>query len=201
MKIIREKIDFNLSKEKFEYFLTFISEKEKEKILKYRNYEDSLRSLYGKLMLKNMLKLNEIQLKYNKWGKPELINNSRIHFNISHSGEWVAVGIATKPIGIDIQKVDKIDLSIAKNCFSKDENEYILSLCQSSRKDAFFKLWTLKEAFIKAKGKGLYMPLDSFTIKILNDKPILYSDENKKCQLSVKQVEKDYFMAICILEE
>lgn len=45
------------------------------------------------------------------------------------------------------------------------------------------------------------MPLDSFTIKILNHKPILYSDENKKCQLSVKQVEKDYFMEICILEE
>lgn len=72
--------------------------------MKYRNYADSLRSLYGKLMLKNMLKLNKIQLKYNKWGKPEFINNSRIHFNISHPCEWVAVGIATKPIGINIQK-------------------------------------------------------------------------------------------------
>ncbi|MCR3758495.1 4'-phosphopantetheinyl transferase superfamily protein [Clostridium felsineum] len=201
MKIIREKIDFNLSKKKFEYFLDFISEKEKEKILKYTRYEDSLRSLQGELILKNILSLDKVQLKYNKWGKPELTNDSGIHFNISHSSEWVAVGISSKPIGVDIQKVDKIDLSIAKSCFSKNENEYILSLPSNERKDAFFKLWTLKEAFIKAKGMGLYMPLDSFTIEILNHKPTLHSDKNEKCQLSVERVEKDYFMATCILAE
>ncbi|MBW9154570.1 4'-phosphopantetheinyl transferase superfamily protein [Clostridium estertheticum] len=201
MKIIRKKVDFNLSKDKFQYFLDFINEEEKDKILKYRRYEDSLRSLYGKLILKNVLNLDKIQLKYNKWGKPELLNNSKIHFNISHSGEWVVVGIATEPIGVDIQKIGEIDLSIMKNCFSKMENEYILSLCKNSRKDAFFKLWTLKEAFIKSKGMGLYMPLDSFSIDISSYKPILYNDKNEKCQLSVNRIEKDYFMAICILKD
>ncbi|PJI09255.1 MULTISPECIES: 4'-phosphopantetheinyl transferase family protein [Clostridium] len=201
MKIKRKKVDFNLSKERFNYFLTFMSKEEKDKILKYRRYEDSLRSLYGKLMLKDILNLDKIQLKYNKWGKPELMNNSRIHFNISHSSEWVIVGIAAKPIGVDIQKIDKIDLSIAKSCFSKDENEYILSLPSDEQKDAFFKLWTLKEAFIKAKGMGLYMPLDSFTIKMLNNKPVLHSDKNEKCQLSVQRVENDYYMSACVLEE
>lgn len=201
MKIIREKIDFNLSKEKFEYFLNFISEKEKEKILKYTRYEDSLRSLYGKLILKKILSLDKVQLKYNKWGKPELTNDSGTYFNISHSGEWVAVGISSKPIGVDIQKVDKIDLSIAERCFSKNENEYILLLPLNERKDAFFKLWTLKEAFIKAKGMGLYMPLDSFTIEILNNKPVLHSNKNEKCQLAVERVENDYYMSTCILEE
>lgn len=196
-----KKVDFNLSKEKFNYFLTFINKKEKDKILEYRRYEDSLRSLYGKLMLKNILNLDKIQLKYNKWGKPELMNNIGIHFNISHSNEWVIVGISAKPIGVDIQKIDKIDLSIAKSCFSKDENEYILSLPSDEQKDAFFKLWTLKEAFIKAKGMGLYMPLDSFTIKILNNKPVLHGDKNEKCKLSVERVENDYYMSACVLEE
>lgn len=200
MKIIRKKVDFDLSKEKFEYFLTFVSDKEKEKILKYRRYEDSVRSLYGKLILKNILRLDKVQLKYNKWGKPEL-TNSETYFNISHSGEWVVVGIAANPIGVDIQKVDEIDLSIAKSCFSKSENKYIFSLHPYERKDAFFKLWTLKEAFIKAKGIGLYMPLNSFTIEILNNQPVLHIDKNEKCQLSVEQVENDYFMAKCILVE
>ncbi|WP_459479996.1 4'-phosphopantetheinyl transferase family protein [Clostridium saccharoperbutylacetonicum] len=199
MRIVKHKVDFNLSKEKFNYCLNYISEEEKDKILRYKRYEDSLRSLYGKLILNNMLGLNRIEFKYNKWKKPELIDNSEIHFNISHSGEWVVVGVATKPIGVDIQKIDEIDLSIAKSCFSKDENEYILSLPQSKRNDAFFMLWTLKEAFIKAKGMGLYMPLDSFTIKILDDKPVLYSDRNEACELSVEKVEENYFMAVCVL--
>lgn len=201
MKIVKQKIDFNLSEEKFYYYLNFLNQEEIDKILKYKRYEDSLRSLYGKLILKNMLNLDKIQLKYNKWRKPELLNSSRIHFNISHSGEWVVVGVATKPIGIDIQKMDKIDLSITKKYFSKVESEYIFSLPQNDRINAFFKLWTLKEAFIKAKGMGLYMALNSFTIDISNRKPVLFNDESGKCQLSVERVEKDYFMAVCILEE
>lgn len=70
--------------------------------------------------------------------------NTRIHFNISHSGDWVAVGISSKPIGVDIQKVDKIDLSIARSCFSKNENEYILSLPSNERDDAFLSYGHLK---------------------------------------------------------
>jgi 4'-phosphopantetheinyl transferase len=76
MKIIRKKIDFNLSKNKFEYFLNYVNEKEKEKILKYRRYEDSLRSLYGKMILKDILNLSKVELEYNKWGKPKLLNNN-----------------------------------------------------------------------------------------------------------------------------
>lgn len=201
MKIIRKKIDFNLSKNKFEYFLNYVNEKEKEKILKYRRYEDSLRSLYGKMILKDILNLSKVELEYNKWGKPKLLNNNKVHFNISHSGEWIAVGISSSPIGVDIQKVKKIDLSIAKSYFSQTENEFILSLPKNDRIDAFYMLWTLKEAFIKANGMGLYMALDSFAIDISNDKPRVYNDKNEKYQLSVERIEKDYFMATCILKD
>lgn len=200
MKIIKKKFDFNLDRVKFQDLLNFIGEREKKKILKYKRYEDSLRSLYGKLILKDMLNLDKVELEYNEWGKPKLLN-SKIHFNISHSGEWVAVGIATHSIGIDIQKIHEIDLSIANSFFSKIENEYIASLSKSDRIDAFFMIWTLKEAFIKAKGMGLYIPLDSFTIDMSGYKPRLYNDENEECQLSIERVEKDYFMATCMLNE
>ncbi|KHD36075.1 surfactin biosynthesis protein Sfp [Clostridium acetobutylicum] len=201
MNIVKQKVDFNLSREKFEYFLKFVNEEEKNKIVRYIRYEDSLRSLYGKLILKNMLSLDKIQLEYNEWGQPRLLNNSKVHFNISHSGEWVVVAVDEKPIGIDIQQIYKTDLAIAESSFSKRENKYIASLSKDDRVDAFFMLWTLKEAFIKAKGKGLYIPLNSFTIDISSVKPILYSCNNERCELSVERVEKDYFMAVCILDK
>lgn len=80
------------------------------------------------------------------------------------------------------------------------ENEYILSLPPNDRRDSFFMLWTLKDAFIKSNGMELYMPLDSFTIDISNHKPMLCYCKNEKCQLDIKIVEKDYLMATCILK-
>ncbi|MCR3758119.1 4'-phosphopantetheinyl transferase family protein [Clostridium felsineum] len=201
MEIVKRKIDRNLSREKFDYLLSFVNEKEKKKILRYRRYEDSLRSLYGKIILKDMLNLEKVELEYNKWGQPKLMNEDKLYFNISHSGEWVAVAVDEKPVGIDIQEINKTDLDIAKSFFSKQENEYISSLPEEKRIEAFFMLWTLKEAFIKAKGRGLYISLNSFTIDISNKKPLLYNEENEECELSLERVEENYFMATCILEK
>ena len=78
MRIIKKKIDYTLDKEEFFKLLNNLNENDKEKILKYKKYEDSLRSLYGKLLLKDELNLKELNLSYNKYGKPYLIRLS--HF-------------------------------------------------------------------------------------------------------------------------
>ena len=85
MRIIKKKIDFTLNKEEFLRLLDNLNDNDKEKILKYKKYEDSLRGLYGKLLLKNELKVKELNLSYNQYGKPYIEDMKNTHFNISHS--------------------------------------------------------------------------------------------------------------------
>ena len=199
MRIIKKKIDYTLDKEEFFKLLNNLNENDKEKILKYKKYEDSLRSLYGKLLLKDALNIKELNLLYNKYGKPYLKDPySNIHFNISHSGEWVVLAIDTVPIGIDIQEITNTDIKIAKRFFSKEESEYIFSLSEENQIEAFIKLWSLKESYIKAEGKGLSIPLNSFTIDISRDIPVLRQGINsKQCEFYTYKVEDNYFMSVC----
>ena len=95
---------------------------------------------------------------------PEL---KKIKFNMSFSHDLMLVGISRQnDIGIDIEKVHEInDLeNIAVNNFSSREFKYLNST--SDKRNTFFKIWTRKEAFIKATGKGMYYPLKSFSVSI-----------------------------------
>jgi 4'-phosphopantetheinyl transferase len=196
--IIREKLNLKLDTNKFYEMLEKLNDYEKKKILKYRRYEDSLRSLMGKIIVKETLHLDKLNLGYNEWGKPYLIDINNKHFNISHSNEWVVVAISENPIGIDVQHIDNTDISIGERFFSKDESDYLSSLTEDERKDAFFKLWTLKEAFIKSEGKGLSIPLDSFSIDISNEKPnLMNKSDNILYNMSIEKLEDNYFLATC----
>lgn len=198
MRIIKKKIDFTLNKEEFLRLLDNLNGNDKEKILKYKKYEDSLRGLYGKLLLKNELKVKELNLSYNQYGKPYIEDMKNTHFNISHSGEWVVLAVDNVPIGIDIQEITNIDLKIAKRFFSSEESEYIYSLDEKSRVDAFFKLWSLKEAYVKADGRGLSLPLNSFTVDISGDIPVLEQDINcRVCEFYTEKVGENYFVSVC----
>lgn len=96
-------------------------------------------------------------------------SKEKVYFSLSHSGDYVAVAVDSSPIGIDIEKVNegKNGASIANKFFSETERTII------SEDDAnrginpynFTKIWTLKEAFVKAVGYGLSFGIDSFCVK------------------------------------
>lgn len=89
-------------------------------------------------------------------GKPYL-ENSKLEFNLSHSGNiWICALCQSKQVGIDIQERYPITSikTIIKNYFSVDEKNYLDSLPAGQYKDNFFSLWTAKEAYLKAIGKG-----------------------------------------------
>lgn len=90
---------------------------------------------------------------YGEFGKPYLLDYPNIHFNISHSGEYVVCAVCDAPVGIDIQKISVYNSGIAeKVCL-----EYEIKQIEQSDDNAseFIKLWTKKEAVLKAKGIGL----------------------------------------------
>lgn len=84
-------------------------------------------------------------------GKPFLKNNKNLFFNISHTGNGVAVAVDEKPVGIDIQDILPVRDGVIERCFSQEEKEIIFN--SSSPERDFTRLWTLKESAVKFSGE------------------------------------------------
>jgi 4'-phosphopantetheinyl transferase len=120
---------------------------------------------------------NRLQFCYGQRGKPELAkigNNGTIHFSLSHSNTIALYAFSRNhEVGIDVEEIRELeDLEhIAERFFSKREKKALFGLPEGQRKEAFFRCWTRKEAFIKAIGDGLYYPLDKFDVSLVPGEP------------------------------
>lgn len=163
---IKEKLD----EPTFTELCKYVSVEKKEKINRFLRYEDRLRALFADLIVRYLLsteyhtKNEEIQFSYNDYGKPSIKNLSNVQFNVSHSGEWVVCAIGDMEIGIDVEEVSKADFDIVKRFFSTEEAEAFSKVSEAMKKELFYELWTSKESYIKAVGKGLSIPLNSFSV-------------------------------------
>lgn len=114
-----------------------------------------------------------LRFQYSSFGKPGLEQSSFgewLSFNISHSNDLAIFAVAFKrDVGIDIEFIrqDLADEQIARRFFSNSEVKALLSLPEALRTEAFFNCWTRKEAYIKAIGEGLSMPLDRFDVSLI----------------------------------
>lgn len=104
----------------------------------------------------------------NEHGKPFLAELPDIYFNLSHShGAAVCALCRNAAVGVDVEDVGRhIDLAVAKRFFSSFEAELVSNAPEAEKRKTFFELWTLKEAYIKAVGKGLSIPLNSFSFNV-----------------------------------
>jgi 4'-phosphopantetheinyl transferase len=111
-----------------------------------------------------------VSFSYGPKGKPALIGAAcSLSFNVSNSGE-IAVYVFTRgcEIGVDVEHRRRaVEIEhIAQRFFAPREVNTLLALPEDSRHDAFFNCWTRKEAYIKAVGDGLSVPLDSFEVTL-----------------------------------
>lgn len=97
-------------------------------------------------------------------GKPAFSPERGIWFNISHSGAAAALAFGEKVLGLDIEYGKRADLKVAKRFFRQEEYDYLAGLEEGAREDAFCRIWTGKEAVLKAAGRGLSVPLNSFSV-------------------------------------
>jgi 4'-phosphopantetheinyl transferase len=121
----------------------------------------------------------QFAFKYSAQGKPSLANETTdLRFNVSHTvsltdGLAALAFARNREIGVDVEKIrpDRDAGKLAERFFSPTERDYILQFSGQTLDDAFFRCWTRKEAFIKAKGGGLSIPLDQFDVSIADDQP------------------------------
>jgi len=117
-----------------------------------------------------------VQFEYLELGKPQLARpaDARLQFNISHSGDLALYAVALdSPVGVDIEIARPVPdcLALASRFFSPVEYQGLLATPPALQEAAFLRCWTRKEAFVKAHGKGLSLPLDGFTVTFDRESP------------------------------
>lgn len=113
----------------------------------------------------------------NEYGRPFIRDAlaDDLHFNLTHTDGFVACAVATSySIGIDVERLDReVDhLGLAPTVFASTEVAQVEAVTDATmRNRMFFRLWTLKEAYIKARGMGLSIPLKDFSFRFQRDEP------------------------------
>lgn len=211
MEVYAIDIDNKLSEELQEKFLSYINVEKRDKINRFKNEKDMLRSLISDVLVRGIIcsklhiKNYEIIYDYNKYGRPRIKNKVNFHFNISHSGKWVVVVIDDEIVGIDIEEIKEMEyLDIAKRFFHQNEYNWLLIKNGKEKAEGFFKLWTAKESYVKMQGKGLTIPLDSFSLVVDLYGDIYMKDtydHNLKGYFKTSIIDKNYVLTTCSKKE
>jgi 4'-phosphopantetheinyl transferase len=164
-----------LAQTEFDRLLLLVAPEKQKRIKRFHFYRDARNALLGDILARTEicratgLKNEQLDFSTNEYGKPFLNHltpdgsaaDPRIHFNISHTGNYIACAVADRSVGIDIESIKSVDLNIAERFFAPDEIEYVMDNNQAQR---FFEVWTKKESRIKWEGKGLSKSLESFSV-------------------------------------
>ncbi|KMQ49424.1 4'-phosphopantetheinyl transferase [Chitinispirillum alkaliphilum] len=157
----------HLTDNEFSLLYQLCSSERRLRVNRFHFREDACRSVIGETLMRYAVFSVTKELPRadafttNRNGKPAL-HGTNLHLNISHSGKWVVCGIDTMDIGVDIEKIREISLELTRY-FSPEEKVFLKSFaCKKHLAEMFFRIWTLKESYIKSIGEGLLCPLDSF---------------------------------------
>jgi 4'-phosphopantetheinyl transferase len=151
--------------------ITLLSAEEVKRAQRFRFEVHRKRFISARAGLRSILGLylnispKDVQILQTPEGKP-FIENSELQFNLSHSHELAlyAVTFGTR-VGVDIEKMKTTyNEAVAKRFFSSEEYDLFSKLPEEQKRIDFYKIWTGKEAIVKALGEGLGFPLSSFSI-------------------------------------
>ncbi len=154
------KVESPLDEITFDCLLKDVRPEKKNRILKQKSKQKADNMLIGEILAKVLVKkqfdidISKHIIVCNEHGKPYLQDYPHVHFNISHSGEYVVCATSDKPVGIDIQKIGEYRSDVAKRVSSVKEFENIEK--SFDKASEFTKLWTQKEAVLKMQGSGIW---------------------------------------------
>jgi len=187
-----------------ETLLQYLPEAGRLRVKDRQNRTSKLQTVAGELLARYSVGQylgkpdQEINLVFGEKGKPHIGNLEGVHFNISHSGHYIVCAVAPEEIGIDVERIRKVNLRIAERFFSPFEINDLMALEEEYRMHYFITLWTIKESYLKAIGRGLTQHLNSFTIIRKGDSYLLTG--NKEAEgfgIETLQLNHEYMMEVC----
>lgn len=181
--------------------LEFVGDRRKEKVMKYRQADGRKRSLGAGILLCKILPhfgVSPDKIRIREGGKPEA---DGICFNLSHSGDLVICAFGEKEVGCDVEKIAESPKRIAERFFHPGEKAYLKSCGQEKRNEEFYRLWTMKESYIKMTGEGMRLSLDRIEFRPGAEKVGVFRDgEPLSCQIREYDV-PGYKITVCSGEE
>lgn len=136
--------------------LPLVNDQRRNEALRYKHLFGQYCCLKSWLILEELLKsleVNDLEFIFNEHGKPFLKHYPKIHFNISHCKNGIAVAIDYAPIGIDIESFRKDNIALVRKTMNPSEAEWIRY--SSDPVETFTQFWTMKEAVVKLRGTGI----------------------------------------------
>ncbi len=177
-----------------------LPETAREKILRHAHEKGRKECLGARLLEKLALQKHGVSMEsitYGQYGKPEV---NGIYFNISHSKDYVICAVSEKPVGCDIEKVEAARMNVAKKAFTAKEQAYMDGVSEPKKAEAFYRLWTMKESYLKMTGEGMHFPLKQVQLQ-LGEGEICVLRDGSLCDCFMKEYDlPGYKVTVCAQE-
>jgi 4'-phosphopantetheinyl transferase len=150
----------------------------------------------------------QVRFQLGSHGKPALVGEPELHFNVSHSGQLALFGMAQRhPLGVDVEEARlKPDLiALADRILTAAEMQEFRALSANDQLSAFYQYWTRKEAVVKALGLGLSLEPDQVQVALpprsdLGRRPTaIHGPGGSSLELMSLQPRADYWAAVAVL--
>jgi 4'-phosphopantetheinyl transferase len=171
--------------------------------------------LVGRIVLRDLLRRQlgggyaPVPFLYLPTGKPVLEGpGATLHFNLAHSGSIVVVALCLGgPVGVDVERIRPVPhlAGIARSYFTASERQWLESLTESARPEGFMRLWTAKEAAVKASGRGISAGWTSYEVQLHSGVPTAVRSTDQvpvvAWHLLQPPIGADYILSIAVPRE
>ena len=159
------------------------------------------------LLLQKVLALyhmKDSQVFIDKHGKPVIHG---LEFSLSHSGNMVVCVVSEEPVGCDAEEIRKAPKGVAERCFTDGEQAWLSQFSVDEYDREFFRLWTMKESYVKMTGEGLRVPFETYEVVVdqcatdcnAGCMQVLRDGKVQACYLSTMELE-GHMISICAEE-
>lgn len=171
--------------------------KERQQRIHNMKQENSRKQSMGVgLLLQKVLALyhmQESQVFIGEHGKPMI---DGLEFSLSHSGNFAVCVISERPVGCDVERLREAPKGVASRYYSNREQTYLSGFDGEEYDKAFFRLWTMKESYVKMTGEGLRVPFEVYEVVVEDGAQVIRDGEMQGCHLSTMDLQ-GHIISIC----
>lgn len=189
-----------------DFFYPYVSEESLGRINGYGCPKVRRTKLLGEMVVRKVAQrlrgglLTDYEILQGQYGKPYFQHvHPALFFNISHSGDYLVVAFSDQEVGVDIERIGNARMEVARRFFHPVEVDELEGTEEPLRTVLFFRLWSVKESFLKYVGSGLSAPLSGFRVGCGKSGISIVPEGKERVGVQVREcrLDKNYVCYVC----